>query len=156
MLWSECVRKVKLKTTQLWLTSCNPMDYTFGGISLGQNTGVGSISFHQGIFPIQGQNPGPPHCRWILYQLSQKGRPRILEWVAYPFDSGSSWHRNWNRVSCIAGEFFINLAIREVPECVCLPQNLIYWYNVIRRWRFWEVLRSWEWSSLGLTVLMLL
>ena len=24
---------------------------------------------------------------WILYQLSHKGNPRILEWVAYPFYS---------------------------------------------------------------------
>ena len=36
--------------------------------SLGQNTGVGSLSLLQGIFPTQGSNPGIPHCRWILYQ----------------------------------------------------------------------------------------
>ena len=28
----------------------------------------------QGIFPKQGSNPGLLHCRWILYQLSHKGR----------------------------------------------------------------------------------
>ena len=44
----------------------------------------------QGIFPTQGSNPGLPHCRRILYQLSHQGSPRILEWVAYPFFSGSS------------------------------------------------------------------
>ena len=44
----------------------------------------------QGIFPTQGSNPGLPHYRWILYQLSHKGSLRILEWVAYPFSSGSS------------------------------------------------------------------
>ena len=49
--------------------------------SPGQNTGVGSLSFLQGIFPSQGSNPGLPHCRQILYQLSHKGSPRILEWV---------------------------------------------------------------------------
>ena len=37
--------------------------------SSGQNTGVSSLSFLQGIFPTQGSNPGLPHCRWILYQL---------------------------------------------------------------------------------------
>ena len=42
-----------------------------------QNTGVGGLSFLQGIFPTQGSNPGLPHCRWILYQLSHKGSPRI-------------------------------------------------------------------------------
>ena len=35
-------------------------------------------------------NPGLLHCRRILYHLSHKGSPRILEWVAYPFSSGSS------------------------------------------------------------------
>ena len=58
--------------------------------SPGQNTGVGSLSLLQEIFPTQASNSGLPHCRWILYQLSHKGSPRILEWVAYPFSSGSS------------------------------------------------------------------
>ena len=58
--------------------------------SPGQNTGVGSLSLLQGIFPTQGSNPGLLHCRQILYQLSHKGSPRILEWVAYPFLRGSS------------------------------------------------------------------
>ena len=40
--------------------------------SLGQNAGVGSLSLLQGIFPTQGSNPGLPHCRWILHQLSHK------------------------------------------------------------------------------------
>ena len=31
--------------------------------SLGQNTGVGSLSLLQGIFPIQGSNPGLLHHR---------------------------------------------------------------------------------------------
>ena len=62
--------------------------------SLGQNTGVDSLSLLQGIFSTQGLIPGLPHCRWILYQLSHKESPRKLEWVAYPFSSGSSWPRN--------------------------------------------------------------
>ena len=81
--------------------------------SPGQNTGVGSLSLLQGIFPTQGWNPGIPHCRRILYQLSHKGSPRILEWVAYPFSCKSSWPRNRTRVSCIAGRFFTNWTMRE-------------------------------------------
>ena len=49
--------------------------------SAGQNTGVGSLSLLQGIFPTQGSNPDLLLCRRILYQLSHKGSPRILEWV---------------------------------------------------------------------------
>ena len=69
--------------------------------SPGRNTGVGSLSLFQGIFPAQGSNPGLPHCGWILYQLSHKGSSRILEWVAYPFSRGSSLPRNRTGVSCI-------------------------------------------------------
>ena len=46
--------------------------------SPGQNTGVGSLSLLQGIFPTQGSDPGLPHCSWILYQLSHRGSPNGL------------------------------------------------------------------------------
>ena len=39
--------------------------------SPGKNTGVGCHALLQGIFPTQGWNSGLPHCRQILYQLSQ-------------------------------------------------------------------------------------
>ena len=84
--------------------------------SPGQNTGVGSIFLLQGIFPTQGSNPGLAYCRWILYQLSHKGSPRTLAGVSYPFSRGSSWPRNRTRVSCMAGGFFTNWAIREAQE----------------------------------------
>ena len=76
--------------------------------SLGQNIGVGSLSLLQGIFQGKGSNPGLLHCRWILYQLSHQRSPRILEWGAYPFSSGSSQLRNQTGVSCMAGRFFTN------------------------------------------------
>ena len=82
--------------------------------SLGQNTRVDSLSLLQGILPIQGSNPGLPHCSRILYQLSHKGSSRILEWVAYSFSSEFSWPRNQTGISHIAGRFFTNWAIREV------------------------------------------
>ena len=81
--------------------------------SPGQKTGVSSRSLLQGIFPTQGSNPGLPHCRWILEQLSHKGCSRRLQWVAYPFSSSSSWTRNWTWVSCIGGGFFTSWATRE-------------------------------------------
>ena len=84
--------------------------------SPGQNTGMGSFSLLQGIFPIQRLNPGLPHCRQILHQLSHKESPRILEWVAYPFSSRSSWTRSRTRVSCIADGFFTNWAMMEAVK----------------------------------------
>ena len=43
--------------------------------SPGRNTGVGSLSLLQGIFPTQGLNTGLPHCRRIRYHLSHQGSP---------------------------------------------------------------------------------
>ena len=84
--------------------------------SPGQNAGVGSPSLLQRIFPTQGSNPGLSYCRRILYQLSQQGNPRILEWVAYPFSSWSSQPRNLTGVSCISGRFFTSWATRELCQ----------------------------------------
>ena len=41
-----------------------------------KNTGVGSLSLLQGIFPTQGSNPGLLHFRQILYQLSHQEKPK--------------------------------------------------------------------------------
>ena len=100
---SESEKKVKV--TQLCSTM-QPYGLYSSGSSLGQNSGVGSLSLLQGIFPVQGSNPGLPHCGQILYQLSHQGSPRRLEWVAYPFSRGSYWPRNGTGVSCTAGSFF--------------------------------------------------
>ena len=41
----------------------------------GKNTGMDCHFLLQEIFPTQGLNPGLPHCRQILYQLSHQGSP---------------------------------------------------------------------------------
>ena len=116
---------------------------------LGKSTGVGCHFLLQGIFPIQGSNVGLlhcrqapyclnckgsswgssqprdwtqvyPHCRQILYQLSYKGSPRTLAWIAYPFSSRSSWPRNWAGLFCIAGRVFTNWGIREALNFLLL------------------------------------
>ena len=92
---------------------CNPPGSFVHGDSPGKNTGMGCYVLLQGIFWTQGLNPGPLHCRWILYHLSHQGSSRILEWVAYPFPRGSSQPRNQTRVSLIASKFFISWATKE-------------------------------------------
>ena len=67
--------KVKMNVSQSCMTLCDPMDCSSWN-SPGQNTGVGNLSFLQGIFPTQGLNSGLPHCRQILHQLSHKGSPK--------------------------------------------------------------------------------
>ena len=69
-----------LLVTQLCPALCDPMDCSppgsfVHGDSPGKNTRVDCHALLQGIFPIQGSNPGLSHCRRILYWLSHKGSP---------------------------------------------------------------------------------
>ena len=64
--WAEIALKVKV--AQLCLTLCDSMGYIYSPWnSPGQNTGVGSLSLLQGIFPTQESNSGLLYCRQILY-----------------------------------------------------------------------------------------
>ena len=110
------------------LILCDPMDYTVHGIYLFRPEYWSGKPFPSpGIFQTQGSNPGLLHCRQILYQLSYKGSPRILEWVAYPSSSGSSQPRNQTRVSYIASGFFTKQRYRN-------PQSLpTKWPNNTQR-----------------------
>ena len=66
----------EMKVGQSCLTLCHPM-YSSPWNFPGQNTGVGSLSLLQGIFPTQELNQDLLHCRWILYQLSYQGSPWV-------------------------------------------------------------------------------
>ena len=65
---------LKVKITQSCPTLWPPGLYSPWNSSV-QNTGVGSCSLLQGIFPTQVSNPGLLHCKRILYQLSHQGSP---------------------------------------------------------------------------------
>ena len=80
--WSLTWRILNITSLACESESCSVMSNSLRPLglyspwnSLGQNTGVGSLSFLQGIFPTQGSNSGLLHCRQILYQLSHKGSP---------------------------------------------------------------------------------
>ena len=55
-------------------------------------------------------------CHPMDYTVHEILQARILEWVAYLFSKRSSWPRNLTEVSCNAGGFFTNWAIREAPH----------------------------------------
>ena len=88
--------------------------------SPGQNTGVGSRSLLQGIFPAQGSNPGLQHFRWILYQLSHEGSPRTLEWVAYHFSNRSSRSQESNQGLLHCRHILYQLSYQGSPK---VPQK---------------------------------
>ena len=62
----QMLSHVRLFATTWWPGSC-PWN------SPGKSAGVSCHSLLQGIFPTQRLNPGLPHCRQILYQLSHQG-----------------------------------------------------------------------------------
>ena len=64
---SRSVVSDSLRPCELW-----PAKLLCPWNSPGKNTGVGSHSLLQRIFPIQVSNPGFMHCRKILYRLSTR------------------------------------------------------------------------------------
>ena len=117
--------------------------------SPGQNTGVSSLSLLQGIFPTQGLNSGLLHCRWILYQLSHKGSPTILEWVAYPFSRGSSWTRNQTGI-CIAGDYQLSYqGSPHLPHCKSTFKSLLHClFFFFIRWHSHDIILFKAYTSL--------
>ena len=109
------VKSRSVVSAQLCPTLCDPLDYTVHGILQARLMEWVAFPFSRGSSQPRdwtqvsriagrfftrwatGEAQGLPHCRQILYQLSHKGSPRILEWVAYPFSSGSSWLKNPTR-----------------------------------------------------------
>ena len=73
----NCLWKMKVLVAQSCLTLCHSMDFQCFSCP-GKNTGVGSHSLLQSIFPTQGSNPGLLHCRQTLYHPSHQGSPIYL------------------------------------------------------------------------------
>ena len=130
----------------LWPHNCNPPGSSVHGDSPGKNTRVGCHALLQGIFPTQGWNPGLPHCRQILDHLSHQGSPRILEWVAYTFATGSSRPRNRPRSPALQADsrFFTSWAIweahilytllNEKSRSQNLIQSVVLFLEINKRW----------------------
>ena len=63
-----------------------------------------------------------------------QGKPKNMEWVAYPFSSGSSQPRDRTGVSCIACGFFANLYVYTMrvytSTRLCPLESL--WLNILQ------------------------
>ena len=148
--WSE------VKFPQSCPTLCNPTDYTVHGIFQVRILEL-SLSLLQGIFPTQGLNPGLLNCRRILYQLSHKENPGVLEWVAYPFSSVSS-DRGIELGFLALHAFFTNKAFREIPPNISqfLQQTFLFFFFLIFYFILFyficsEFCHTLEWNSHGFT-----
>ena len=68
----------KVKVAQVCPTLCDPMDYTVHGILQARILEWVAFPFSRGSSQPKDQTQ-VLHCRPILYQLSHRGSPRILE-----------------------------------------------------------------------------
>ena len=82
----EEVKWSGVKVTQSCPTLCDPMGYTVHGILQARILEWVAFPFSRGIFPTQGWNPGLPHCRWILYQLTTREAHICNSRLLYPFN----------------------------------------------------------------------
>ena len=76
----KCKMKLERKkkdSTKFCPTLCDPMvQLLCPWESPSKNTGMGCYFLLQGIFPMQGLNPGLLHCRQTLYPLSHQRSPK--------------------------------------------------------------------------------
>ena len=91
--------------------------------SPGQNTGVGSCSLLWWIFPTQGSNPGLPHCRWILYQLSHQWSPILSVTHIKSFNKYL-----WTPAKCQVWLQGLNRKING-HECLPFPNELTFYWE---------------------------
>ena len=77
----------------------------------------------------------------------------MLEWIAYPFSRGSSLPKNQTGVSCIAGRFFTNWAIRETqgkePHRNSPLAAFGIWIVQVPWRKSWKANWMWELEQLG-------
>ena len=79
----------------------------------------------------------PTLCDPMDYKVHGILQAWILEWVAFPFSRGSSQPRDRSQVSCIAGRFFTNWAIREVLLACSL--RVIIHFRTLSFDSFWYI-----------------
>ena len=115
-------------------TLCDPVDYTVHGILQARILEWVAFPFFSGIFPTQGQNPGLPHFRQILYQLSQHGSPRFVgrgcNAVLWDLPLGAlpgSQSKYWRKCPCASG--------RGIEKGVILKYTRALW-----SWQVWHIL----------------
>ena len=149
--WLKCLHVLSL-VAQLSPTLFHPMDCSPPGSSVhgdspGKNTGVGCHALLQGIFPTQGWNSGIPHWRWVLYQLSNQGKPYVL---TYPLEiqciplglSTPQFEGHWARPESISVFFeVVTFQSWDVPSILKIPFGMVCFFCKNRS-------HDWYWFSL--------
>ena len=118
--WTEL--EMCVLVIQLCLTLSDPTGLLCPWNSPGKNTGGGSHSLLQGIFPTQKSNLGVLHYRWILYHLGHQGTG-WFSWVEFSSVSQSCLTL-YDPMDCSTPGFPVH---HQLPE---LAQTHVHWVCV--------------------------
>ena len=99
--------------SRVWL--CDPMDYTDHGILQARILEWVAFPFSRGSSQPRDQTQSPILQADFLPAESQ-GKPKNTEVDSLSLFQQISWPRDQTGVSCIAGGFFTNWAIRQAPK----------------------------------------
>ena len=122
--WENRILQTETESRSVMSDSLRPHGLYSPWNSLGQNTGVGSLSLFQGIFPTQGLKPGLPHCRWIPYQLNHKGSPGKIRW----------YQLNWVLIVFVQ----VNIVMAITPYGHINHPSLSFWNKTWKEWKWWR------------------
>ena len=86
-----------------------------------KNTGVGSLSLLQWIYPTKKLNQGLLHCRQFLYQLSSQGSPRkLMICINWKWDLLYWKHRGFTGENFMSEILILSLALLIQIACLCI------------------------------------
>ena len=133
--------------------------------SLGQNTGVGSLSLLQGIFPIQESNRALLHWRRILYQLSYQsyGFSRSHTWMweldhkeGWTLKNSCFWGWCWRRLLRVpsTARRSNQSILKEISSEYSLEGLIKLWPPDAKNWLFGKdpaAGKDWRWAVKGKT-----
>ena len=93
---------------------------------------MGGHSLLQGVVPKQGQNPGLPHCRQILYRQSHQGSQVLI------------FHLVWNCKKKALGFVSMSLSFNSIYACAANWCDIIIIINTLQSlcWNSWVIFRS--------------
>ena len=110
-----------------------------------KNTGVGSLSLLQPVFPIHEWNWGLLHCRWILYQLNYQGNGKgrkICTLLVLGFALRLSGDQSWEK-------HIFKCKISAIAKSLSICKSLLLReeFGLKSWWTTWAWVQEQRWGS---------
>ena len=114
-VWRAAVNRIA-KNGHSWLTGCSVISYNLHCIKPRSPALQADSLLSEPPGKVKVAQLCPTLHDLMDYTVLGILQARILEWIAFPFSRRSSQPRDQIQVSCMAGWFFTNWAIRKAPS----------------------------------------